>query len=519
MNKWANRTLLAACWVAISGPAAAVGLGELRGNAVLGDRPRLEIDVLGTERMSFDATCFTLRQPTGAAGVPWLQKGQLALRRGKPPVLQISSHLTLADPVIAVAVHIGCGQDVVREYVVLVGEPGKRPSSLPPARYPALEASVDKASGATAAPRAPASPPMPKPAAPAPVQAPIPVAADPVAASDDKVRAMEAQVAALQQRASDLTQRIEQAAPQTTPAPVTPAEEAKPAPPVAAPVAPPPRPESSGWGIYALLAAIVLAIAGWLGWRSYRDRRGADSETEFDAPPIRVDARRAGERDERGGVAMDVDPAAMAMPAKIDMGAQPRAPARPVDGKSGHDSMMSIAAASLDEHFEANPVMELAEIMLSFGRVKGAAQALQEFIDTNPKEALKPWIRLLDVYRMAGMRHEFERVANELNRHFNVQVQRWEDSGEAGHTRIDVLVDAERLPAPPTAGGLEDMPRVVDQVVAGWRTDDAVAVLDDLLRDNRDGARVGFPLPVVDDLLFLIDLRETRNKMAKENEK
>ena len=49
-----------------------------------------------------------------------------------------------------------------------------------------------------------------------------------------------------------------------------------------------------------------------------------------------------------------------------------------------HDSLMSISAATVDEHFEANPVMELADIMLSFGRVKGAAQALQEYIDNNP---------------------------------------------------------------------------------------------------------------------------------------
>ena len=58
---------------------------------------------------------------------------------------------------------------------------------------------------------------------------------------------------------------------------------------------------------------------------------------------------------------------------------------------------MSVSAATVDEHFEANPVMELAEIMLSFGRVKGAAQALQEYVDANPQETVKPWIRLMDV--------------------------------------------------------------------------------------------------------------------------
>ena len=51
--------------------------------------------------------------------------------------------------------------------------------------------------------------------------------------------------------------------------------------------------------------------------------------------------------------------------------------------------------------------------------------AMQEYIDNNPQEALQPWIRLMDVYRMAGMRDEFERVASNLNQHFNVEVQNW----------------------------------------------------------------------------------------------
>jgi hypothetical protein len=262
----------------------------------------------------------------------------------------------------------------------------------------------------------------------------------------------------------------------------------------------------------------VLAVLGWVGWRNYRERGSGAGATELAVPPIKVDARRTGERDERGGADLDVDPAAMAMPTRLEI-RPPAAPGSPAAAGKGatHDSIMSIAAASLDENFEANPVMELAEIMLSFGRVKGAAQALQEFIDTNPKEALKPWIRLLDVYRMAGMRHEFERVAGELNTHFNVQVQRWEDgSSDSGHTRIDVLVDSERPITSPTASGLESIPRVVDQVVAGWQSGDAAAVLDDLLRDNRGGARVGFPLPVVDDLLFLIDLVETSKVLERE---
>jgi hypothetical protein len=135
--------------------------------------------------------------------------------------------------------------------------------------------------------------------------------------------------------------------------------------------------------------------------------------------------------------------------------------------------------------------------MLSFGRVKGAAQALQEFIDHNPEEALQPWIRLMDVYRMAGMRAEFENVARNLNRHFNVEVQNWE-SGEAAAVQPQFL---------------EDMPRLMNTVINLWESGDVVGYLYQLLRDNRDGQRQGFAMPVVDDILFLIELKETANRM------
>jgi hypothetical protein len=233
-----------------------------------------------------------------------------------------------------------------------------------------------------------------------------------------------------------------------------------------------------------------------------------------------VDPKRIGEREERGGVDLDVAPEAMAMPVKLDVTAggtmaPPSATAPPSRG----DSLMSIAAASVDEHFEANPVMELAEIMLSFGRVKGAAQALQEYIDGNPQEALKPWIRLMDVYRMAGMRHEFEKIAHELNKNFNVQVQKWDDKGDSAiQGPVDVVLDS--LPAAPAANpvdGLEGMPALLERIMVQWPSAEATGYLNQLLRDNRGGTRIGFPLNVVSDILFLIDLKEVANRIESES--
>jgi pilus assembly protein FimV len=191
---------------------------------------------------------------------------------------------------------------------------------------------------------------------------------------------------------------------------------------------------------------------------------------------------------------------------------------------NGPDSPLSMSGATVDEHFEANPVMELAEIMLSFGRVKGAAQALQEYIDHNPEEALQPWIRLMDVYRMAGMRDEFDRLAQDLNLHFNVEIQHWDPERTASRLDepLDFVLDAEvegaeaSPHAEPKALTLEDMEHIRKKLIECWGGTECLDYLNQLLRDNRGGKRSGFTLPVVEEILFLIELLETRTSLESQ---
>jgi hypothetical protein len=271
------------------------------------------------------------------------------------------------------------------------------------------------------------------------------------------------------------------------------------------------------------LLGALLGFGGWLGWKNYRQRQQRSGEEEFPllVPEIAVDPRRDNESESAGQVDLHVEPVGSDVPMHVDVeldggepgptrysGAQPQGPAM------AQDSVMSISATTVDEHFEANPVMELADIMLSFGRVKGAAQALQEYIDNNPQEALQPWIRLMDVYRMAGMRTEFESVARNLNQHFNVEIQQWDlEQLQASRPSLDLELDAAAsAPLAPRPESLEDMPRIMKVVCELWQTGDVVGYLYQLLRDNRGGKRLGFALAVVEEILFLVELKETSNR-------
>ena len=119
----------------------------------------------------------------------------------------------------------------------------------------------------------------------------------------------------------------------------------------------------------------------------------------------------------------------------------------------------------------------------------------------------------MDVYRMAGMRAEFESVARNLNLQFNVEVQTWDEAQGA-----DGTTSGGERPIAPRPQSLEDLPRLMNTIVDIWSTGDVVGYLYQLLRDNRGGQRTGFALPVVEDVLFLIELKETANRMESSDE-
>ena len=131
--------------------------------------------------------------------------------------------------------------------------------------------------------------------------------------------------------------------------------------------------------------------------------------------------------------------------------------------------------------------IELADIMLSFGRVNSAAEALADYVEHNPKVAVTPWLKLLDVYRESGQRAEFGKIAQKLNKTFNVWAVDWDNFDDA------------RDPA----HGIEEMQHILERLQKSWGTRECQAYLQYLLRDTRSETRRGFSLTAIDDILCL----------------
>lgn len=129
--------------------------------------------------------------------------------------------------------------------------------------------------------------------------------------------------------------------------------------------------------------------------------------------------------------------------------------------------------------------LELAEIMLAMGLGQGAAQTLTEQIRNEPKQGLRNWLKLLEIHRKTGQQQEFEHSAEELRQHFNVLPEDWQVQAEASRS-------------------IESYPHIAARLIELWGKPACATYLGNLLDDNRDGVRTGFPQSVAEELLLLV---------------
>ena len=248
---------------------------------------------------------------------------------------------------------------------------------------------------------------------------------------------------------------------------------------VPAPVAKPPEPPAtsgdSDW-LEVLLSAlaggiVASAIAHFLGRR--REHR-VDEEV-----PLAVSGHQRAEP-------VHHDSAPTLPPAPE---APPAAKAPGLDIHHDDFSKAPNELRSVDIRFnEDDSAIALAEIMLTFGRVQGAAETLARHIEESSPKNPRPWLMLLDLYRRGGMRGEYTKLLPAVRRNFNLDVPAWQD--------LETTVSGLR--------SLEDFEHVAERVKATWGTQACMDYLYELVHDNRDGQRSGFPLEVVEEIVLLM---------------
>ena len=260
--------------------------------------------------------------------------------------------------------------------------------------------------------------------------------------------------------------------------------------PVTAAVAAPPAPANNAkdnW-LELLLSALLgggvaVGLAGWLGRRREPNR---DTEMPLAVSSYRPEIRAKLEK--RGVQA----PIAATMP--------PDTPMPGLDPALDRVSALPPHRSGTDIHLnESDSELELAEIMLSFGRTRSAAETLAQHVEEASPNNIQPWSMLLDLYRRGNMRNEFEALLPKIREKFNVYVAAWDDSS----TPISGLK------------ALEDYAHVAQRIVSCWGEQACMNYLYELTHDNRAGQRSGFPLEVVEEIALLMRVLENAYNLKR----
>lgn len=139
-------------------------------------------------------------------------------------------------------------------------------------------------------------------------------------------------------------------------------------------------------------------------------------------------------------------------------------------------------------------VMQDASRLFTHGRVNQAIEHLQQHLTKHPKCSPWMWLYLLDLLSKEGKQQEFDIVAGECRKHFNLNVEHTPDFKQQG---------------------IESFPRVMKALQQAWGTPQVIALIDDLVYNTRLVPRMGFERSVFEDLMLLKEIAcQTQNLPA-----
>jgi hypothetical protein len=250
------------------------------------------------------------------------------------------------------------------------------------------------------------------------------------------------------------------------------------------------------WQTVLAGAALLALLAFWFGTKQGGVRKTAsghdfDNGDALDSKPSSKDGFALfGKKPAPASAAPIERSSVQAAPyARASLDVSPAPTSRPSARPNYAPVASPVAAAPAvvaipPEPEDQNHALEVAEIMRSMGFGSNDAQAITDQIRNEPMQALRHWLKLLDVYRKNGQREEFERSAEELLMNYNVRPADW-------NARQD------------ESQSIEDYPHLLERIVELWGKPDCLVFMQQLLDDNREGARSGFPQAVAEELLLL----------------
>ena len=168
--------------------------------------------------------------------------------------------------------------------------------------------------------------------------------------------------------------------------------------------------------------------------------------------------------------------------------------------KAGYETTQAapLAKAANEAESRLAATLEEARLLMGINRTSDAIAHLKLTIESQPKASIHHWLYLLEIFRKLNLQQDFEHYAIGMHETFNVIAPTWQD------TEIAMVV----------AQSLEEFPHIMEKLYSTWPDDAAAVYLRSLITDNRGGERTGFGKAVLNEILLLIALLDTRKEIS-----
>ncbi len=142
-------------------------------------------------------------------------------------------------------------------------------------------------------------------------------------------------------------------------------------------------------------------------------------------------------------------------------------------------------------------ILDQAEVFMAHGHGELAVHLLQEHLRAAPTESPVPWLLLLDLLLRAGDQTGYAAASDECRRYFNVNLSNYSGAHNTDSSQY-----------------LAAYPHVLEHLVQEWNTPGIDALLDELICDDRGGARQGFAPGAYREILLLQHIVRERLPLA-----
>ena len=156
------------------------------------------------------------------------------------------------------------------------------------------------------------------------------------------------------------------------------------------------------------------------------------------------------------------------------------------------------AQAAKEVEARLDSTLAEAKLLMSINRHQDAIAHLKLTIESQPKASINHWLYLLEIFRKLNLKDDFEAYAKGLHDIYNVMTPVWYE------TEISIVVPQS----------LEEFPHIIEKLCSVWPGGLATVYLRGLITDNRGGDRAGFGKAVLNEILMLIAVLDSRKDLT-----